>query len=95
MMYLSSYRVGRHSDLLRTPQGRGCAAMICNALDVFGDTRLQNWEREASDLSRLGYTLEELDLRHYFGDAAGLARNLARFHLVWVLGATPSSLPER
>ncbi len=73
MMHLSSYRIGRQAGLLRTPHGRGRAAIIGNALDGFGDTRLQNWEREASDLSRLGYAVEELDLRPYFGDAAGLA----------------------
>lgn len=92
MMYLSSYRLGRHADLLRSASGNGRAAIVFNALDVHGDTRLRNWDREASDLSTLGYDSEELDLRQYVGDSAGLARRLAAIDLVWVPGGNAFTL---
>jgi dipeptidase E len=85
-MYLSSYRLGRHADLLRSPSGNGRAAIVFNALDAFGETRLRNWDREASDLARLGYGSEELDLRQYVSNPAGLARRLGTLELVWVVG---------
>ena len=86
MMYLSSYRMGRHAERLRAPSGNGRAAIISNALDVFGATRMRNWDREASDLAQLGYASEELDLRQYFGDADGLARRLGSVDLIWAVG---------
>ncbi len=92
MMYLSSYRLGRHSDLLRAKSGRGRAAIVFNALDVFGHTRLRSWDREASDLAELGYASEELDLRRYVDDPAGLARRLAAIDLIWVVGGSSFAL---
>ena len=86
MMYLSSYRMGRHAERLRAPSGSGRAAIICNALDIFSVTRLRNWEREASELAELGYASEELDLRQYFGDADELARRLDSVDLIWAVG---------
>lgn len=84
MIYLSSYRVGDNADALRTYGGR--AGIIMNALDVYGDTRMRNWNREASDLERLGYSSEEVDLRAYFDDPDGLVHRLERLDLVWVVG---------
>lgn len=86
MMYLSSYRLGRHAERLRSPTGGGHAGIIFNALDVFGETRLRNWEREASDLAGLGYASEELDLRDYFHGRDGLAARLAALDLLWIVG---------
>lgn len=92
MMYLSSYRLGQHAELLRSATGRGRAAIVFNALDVFGSTRLRNWDRETSDLAELGYASEELDLRRYFGDAAGLTQRLKGLDLVWVVGGNAFAL---
>ncbi len=86
MIYLSSFRMGKNADVLRV-QGRiGRAGVVFNALDVFGETRLRNWSREAADLDRLGYVAEELDLRQYFHDHEGLAERLEALGLVWVVG---------
>lgn len=84
MIYLSSYRLGDDADVLRKPGGR--AGIITNALDVYGETRLMNWDREAGDLERLGYESEEIDLRAYVGDPEGLAERLAGLDLVWAVG---------
>jgi dipeptidase E len=57
-----------------------------NALDEYAD-RARNWERETSDLARLGYRSVELDLRDYWGARDGsLSSLLNGVDLVWVLG---------
>ncbi|HWV23561.1 MAG TPA: Type 1 glutamine amidotransferase-like domain-containing protein [Thermomicrobiales bacterium] len=84
MIYLSSYRFGNNAGVLRRREGH--AGIIMNALDVYGETRLMNWEREVADLERLGYSSEEIDLREYFDDADGLSARLAGLDLLWVVG---------
>jgi len=86
MIYLSSYRLGNDTDVLRRQQPGGRAGIVLNALDVYGDTRARDWDREAGDLERLGYASEEIDLREYFDDGVALSRRLADLHLVWVVG---------
>jgi dipeptidase E len=92
MIYLSSYRMGRHAGVLRAPTGEGRATIVFNALDVFGETRLRGWEREAGDLAQLGYSAEELDLRAYANDAERLARRFETCDLVWVVGGNAFAL---
>lgn len=84
MIYLSSYRLGHNADVLRTD--RGHAGIIMNALDVYGSTRLINWDREVADFEALGYSAEEVDLREYFDDHAELARRLESLDVVWAVG---------
>lgn len=86
MIYLSSYRLGHNAGILRRQRGRGRAGIILNALDVFGETRARNWDREAGDLERLGYASEEVDLRAYFHDHQGLEHRLGELDLIWVVG---------
>ena len=92
MIYLSSYRLGRHAEMLRAETGHARASIVFNALDVFEETRLRSWEREAEDLAQLGYTSDELDLRAFFGDGEGLARRLDACDLVWVVGGNAFAL---
>lgn len=92
MIYLSSYRMGRNADVLRSQRGGGRAGIILNALDVYGDTRARNWNREARDLERLGYSSEEVDLREYFYNHEGLAARLKDLDLLWVLGGNAFAL---
>lgn len=92
MMYLSSYRLGNDPGILRHPDGDGRAGIILNALDVYGNTRAMNIGREVADLESLGYRAEELDLRDYVGDQAGLAGQLASLDLVWVVGGNSFGL---
>lgn len=92
MMYLSSYRMGNNSDCLRRQGQNGRAGIILNALDVYGDTRARNWDREAGDLERLGYSPEEVDLRQYFRDNEGLRHRLEALDLVWVVGGSAFAL---
>lgn len=87
LLLMSSYVLGKHGEqLLRSFLGTGSrAGLVFNALDQY-DTRLRQLPFEAAQLSGLGLTCEELDLRDYFGDSSGLRERLARLDLVWVLG---------
>jgi hypothetical protein len=59
---------------------------VLNALDAVGATRDRNLPRETDDLERLGYRCEELDLRRYADDMAGLTQRLQELDTVWVVG---------
>ncbi|WP_150460678.1 Type 1 glutamine amidotransferase-like domain-containing protein [Nesterenkonia ebinurensis] len=83
-IYLSSYRLGHRSHVLRGAGGQ--ALIVMNALDEFPH-RLRNWERESGDLGALGYSCQELDLREYWHCEAGqLEARLEEADLLWVVG---------
>lgn len=86
MIYLSSYRMGQNADVIRARRSNARAGIIFNALDVFGESRLRNWDREAADLEQLGYVPEELDLHEYFQARDGLVDRLEALDLVWTVG---------
>jgi dipeptidase E len=85
-LYLSSYRVGDRADVLRGPVAGARAGIVLNALDAVGATRDRSLPRETDDLERLGYRCDELDLRRYVDDLAGLTQRLQRLDRVWVVG---------
>ena len=86
-LYLSSFRLGRNRGALRDLVGRaGRAALVFNACDVYGDSRLRKLERETEDIASLGFECEELDLRSYFADFDGLRSRLETYDLTWVVG---------
>lgn len=83
-IYLSSYRLGHRSDVLKHDGGH--ALVVMNALDEYPQ-RLLSWDREAEDLAALGYSSEELDLREFWGSATGqLEARLQAADLLWVVG---------
>ncbi len=86
-LYLSSFRLARNRGALRDLVGRaGRAALVFNACDIYGDSRLLNLQRETEDLASLGFECEELDLRSYFADFDGLRIRLDTYDLIWVVG---------
>jgi dipeptidase E len=86
-LYLSSYRLGRNREALRDLVGRaGRAALVFNACDIYGDSRLRNLAQEIDDMASLGFEGEELDLRSYFADFEGLQSRLDTYDLIWVVG---------
>ncbi len=90
-LYLSSFRFGsaveRLVDLARP--GARCA-VVSNALDLIpGESRrsyARNVHDPLADLAGFGFSPFDLDLRRWFGDAAGLERKLADVDLVWAVG---------
>ncbi|GEP11297.1 Type 1 glutamine amidotransferase-like domain-containing protein [Methylobacterium gnaphalii] len=85
-LYLSSLDLGDTPAELVALAPRGRVALIMNALD--GDEASRGmWRATETDaLQALGFTVDELDLRRFFGDAAGLRTALAGFDMVWING---------
>jgi dipeptidase E len=87
-LYLSSYRVGNHSDELLAFLGDNRhVAVIGNAMDGMSSSdRQEHVEHTIATLSDLGLLVEEVDLRDYFGKADQLAKKLDEYRGVWVRG---------
>jgi dipeptidase E len=85
--YLSSYKVGNKSDELRKLSGKKLA-YISNALDFSDDfeRRKLSEEKDCADLKELGFSIEKIDLRNYFGKKDKLKDKLNLFDIVWVRG---------
>jgi dipeptidase E len=86
--YLSSYRLGRHPEvLLRLLDGKIRTALIFNAADTKSDNeRASSVKNDLLELTNLGLEPTEVDLRNYFTDSAGLRELLGSFDLIWVRG---------
>ncbi len=87
-LFLSSYRFGAHAEEFAALAGPNkTVALVMNAADVFESNRRPLYvERERADLSAVGLTATELDLRDYFDQRDRLAQDLAAFGIVWVVG---------
>lgn len=88
-LYLSSFHLGNDPQKLRDLVGvNKKAAIINNALDCYGNTdRVNSSKRqEIDDLTGLGFSPEDLDLRQYFGQLEKLKSKISEYGLVWVRG---------
>lgn len=92
-LYLSSYLLGDDPEPIRwRGAGRGRAAIVMNALDPFGATRLRNWDREVGLMRTLGYDAEELDLRAFVDRPGRLDSELDGTDLLWIAGGNAFTL---
>ncbi|MBP9095852.1 MAG: Type 1 glutamine amidotransferase-like domain-containing protein [Ignavibacteria bacterium] len=87
-LYLSSFRMGndpeKFSELVT---GNKRAAVILNAHDYFPEKeRHHALKEELRDLSKIGLSSEEIDLRKYYGDKEGLEQQLMNYDSVWIPG---------
>jgi dipeptidase E len=87
-LYLSSYKFGNHpAELTKLAGENKKAIVIANAAD-FGDRERR--DRSTSDqirqLTELGFTADELDLRDYFGKRDELKKYLDGVGMVWIRG---------
>jgi dipeptidase E len=88
-MYLSSFRLGDHPEQLVDLVGNNKrAAVIANSIDFGNDPerRKAGVQREIDDLTKLGFTPEEVDLRNYFGKPKELEKKLSEYGMLWVRG---------
>lgn len=90
-LYLSSYRFGSAADRLLALVPAGArVAVVSNALDLIPYESRRSYARNIhdplADLADMGFSPFDLDLRRWFGDAAGLERELADVGLVWAVG---------
>ncbi len=88
-LYLSSYRMGNHTEELKKLVGKANAkvAVCVNASDGSDDVerKAEGLARELEDMRSLGFEAEQLDLREYFGKS-GLAEKMKSYDLIWVRG---------
>lgn len=87
-LYLSSYRLGNHAEILQEMVGDNKkVAIIANSMDYVGESdRQRGVDRESDDMTSLGLLPEELDLRKYFGKQIELEKKLEEFGAAWVRG---------
>jgi len=86
-LYLSSYKLGNKPKELAVLAGSGKrAAVILNALDAYQDTRNRFLSEQISDLEKLGFEVEEVDLRNYFGKKSELKKIMEAKDVVWING---------
>lgn len=89
-LYLSSYKLGNHTDELKKLVGKSDAsvAVIDNALDYSTDLirKAQSLENELNDIRSLGFNPQHIDLREYFENNTSLVDELSKFDAVWIRG---------
>jgi dipeptidase E len=86
-LYLSSFDLGDRPDQLVALTGPASrAAIIVNALDNRSDARARFLKEQTGKLNRLSFSVLELDLRSYFGQADKLKSLLRDIDVVWVNG---------
>ena len=87
-LYLSSYCIGSDpTKLTELFSANKKAAVIANAMDFLEKSeRDKSVKQEMDDLTKLGLTAEELDLRDYFDKSKGLSEKLNTYGLIWVRG---------
>jgi dipeptidase E len=87
-LYLSSYRIGNEFEMLKRmiPDGTSIG-FVPNAMDhVAPEARRESNAKHIKDLKDLGITIEELDLRNYFGRTRELEEKLDNLSGIWVRG---------
>lgn len=88
--YLSSFRIGTESNRLLeiTAGSERRVGIISNALDYFNDIeeRKRIEGNDIADLETLGFQVEKLDLRDYFGRPNELKERVDTYDVVWVTG---------
>ena len=88
-LYLSSYKLGNHSqELIKLTGVNAKIAIIGNASDGYGNNkeRRESIKRQESALSNIGLIPKEIDLRKYFNNKEKLEKKLREFKAVWVKG---------
>ncbi len=86
-LYLSSFELGnRPQRLVALASPRTHASVVVNALDNFPCVRGEWLASQRQALERLGFVVEELDLRNYFGCPERLGAALQGKGLIWING---------
>jgi dipeptidase E len=86
-LYLSSMDIGNYSERLVQLVGNNKkAAIILNALDHAIAGRNKWLRKNSENLGKLGFIVEELDLRQYFKNNSSLEKKLSEYGLIWVNG---------
>ena len=87
-LYLSSYRLGDHSnELIKMVGSNKLVGVVINSRDGFNSQEvLKSLETELNSLKELGLEPEVLDLKLYFGKKDELSTLLSKLGMVYVVG---------
>lgn len=97
-LYLSSFKIGNKEQKLKeiTKNGNKKVAYINNALDFATDLERRNKSDavDISDLERLGFAVDILDLKRYFNSPDELEEKLDHYDVLWVRGGNSFVLAQ-
>ncbi|MCI5807295.1 MAG: Type 1 glutamine amidotransferase-like domain-containing protein [Firmicutes bacterium] len=90
-LYLSSYKLGNSTDELKKwlqDSDNNKMALIINSRDMFPDSERKSngIQSDKEALEELGFKVELLDLRKYFGQKELLRRELQNIHAFYAIG---------
>lgn len=87
-LFLSSENLGSYPEIfLKLVSGQKRLAMIENAKDDWSDKdRAKKVQEHINQLKALGFTVEEIDLRNYFGKSKELEQKMNQFDGLFVFG---------
>jgi dipeptidase E len=96
--YLSSHKIGNEELRLKEmmKNGNKKVAYIHNALDFTTDLerRKNSDAADISDLERLGFIVDILDLKQYFNNSEELEEKLKHYDVLWVRGGNTFVLAQ-
>lgn len=96
--YLSSFKIGNEERKLieLTENGNKKVAYINNTLDFATDLERKNNNDAAdvSDIQKLGFTVDILDLKKHFHNQVGLKEKLDQYDVIWVRGGNTFVLAQ-
>lgn len=96
--YLSSFKIGNEEQKLIdiTKNGNKKIAYINNALDFATDLdrKSKSDAMDTSDLRRIGFTVDILDLKRYFHNSEKLEEKLNEYDVIWVRGGNTFVLAQ-
>ncbi|MET3548290.1 dipeptidase E [Paenibacillus favisporus] len=94
----SSYKIGTEEVKLKemTANGNKHVAFIHNALDYVTDLERRNKSvaMNISDLEKLGFNVDVLDLKLYFNNSKALKDKLEHYDVIWVRGGNTFVLAQ-
>lgn len=93
-LFLTSMYFGNNADALALLHSGSRKVAIClNANDFLGDAgRLKYFNKTSKDFECLGFEVEEIDLRHYFGKPNQLKMYLDTVGIFWAAGGNTFNL---
>lgn len=85
-LYLSSFLLGTDAGAFRRLARGPRVGLVLNALDNVVTARADWRQRQGAALSALGFEVQEIDLRRFFGAPDRLAETLEGLDALWING---------
>lgn len=95
-LYLSSYKLGQKTEVLQDwlKDHDSKIGLIINARDIFpdGERKENGIKSDAQDLENLGFSVEIVDLKKYFGKKEELEKIFNKFSAFFAIGGNSFTL---